>query len=75
MASIYKKSRDDNRKQTCWYFSYADENGRRRTEKGFVDKDRTKQAAAKREHEVMLRKRGLIDASQDLIDVKHPIRA
>lgn len=65
MPSIYKKSRDKGKKRSCWYFSYVDENGRRRTEKGFTDKGLTEQAAAKREHEVMLRKRGLINADEE----------
>ena len=65
MASIYKKSRDKGRKGACWYISYVDHNGRRRTKKGFTDKGLTEQLAAKLENEVMLRKRGLIDAEAE----------
>ncbi len=65
MASIYKKGRDKAKKRSVWYISYTDENGKRKTVKGFRDKGQTEQLAAKLENEVMLRKRGLIDAKQE----------
>lgn len=40
MASVYKKKRDRNKKGSCWYFTYTDENGKRKTEKGFTDKSK-----------------------------------
>lgn len=65
MASIYKKTRDKGRKNANWYVNYTDHLGKRRTVKGFTDRRATEQMAAKVEHEVMLRKRGLIDPEQE----------
>ena len=67
MASIFKRGRDKGRKGTCWFVSYDDESGKRRTKKGFTDKGLTEQLAGKLETEVMLRKRGMIDPFQDKI--------
>jgi len=65
MASIYKKKRDKGKKNAAWYVNYTDHRGKRRTVKGFTDRRATEQMAAKLEHEVMLRKRGLIDPEQE----------
>lgn len=65
MASIYKKTRDKGKKNACWYVNYTDHLGKRRTVKGFTDKRATEQMAAKLEHDVMLRKRGLLDPAQE----------
>ena len=65
MASVFKKTRDKKKKHACWYVAYSDENGKRRTTKGFTDKGLTEQLAAKLDNEVMLRKRGLIDPAQE----------
>lgn len=67
MATLYKKKRDQGKKGACWYFDFTDENGKRRSRKGFTDKGLTAQAAAKAENEVMLRKRGLIDPAAERI--------
>lgn len=61
MASFYKKARDRGKKRSSWYFDYTDENGKRRTMKGFTDRGETQQLAARLEHEAELRRRGLID--------------
>ncbi len=52
------------KKRAAWYIGYTDENGKRRTCKGFTDKGETEQLAAKLEYEVMLRKRGVIDVEK-----------
>jgi integrase/recombinase XerD len=65
MASIYKRKQDKGRKRTCWFIGYTDHTGKRITVKGFTDKGETERLAAKLEHEVMLRKRGLIDPEQE----------
>lgn len=67
MASIYKKGRDKAKKRSVWYITYTDENGKRKSVKGFRDKGQTEMFAAELEKEVMLRKRGLIDAQQERI--------
>lgn len=58
MSSIYKRSADADDKRSPWIVGYTDENGVRRTVKGFTDKRQTELLAAKLETEVMLRKRG-----------------
>ena len=65
MATIYKRDQDSSRKRSCWYIGFTDERDKRRTRKGFTDKGKTEQLAAKLENEVMLRKRGLIDPDQE----------
>ncbi len=61
MASIFKLGKDKRDKKASYHFEYADEHGRRRRRKGFTDKSLTAQLAAKIEHQVLLRKQGLID--------------
>ena len=65
MASIYKRERDRNKKGAPYYVGYTDHEGKRRTRKGFTDRGLTEQLGAKLEHEVMLRRRGLIDPVQE----------
>jgi site-specific recombinase XerD len=65
MASVYKKGGDKARKGTCYYVSWTDEHGKRRSQKAFTDKGLSEQLGAKLENEVMLRKRGLIDPEMD----------
>lgn len=65
MASIRKQSRDKGKKNKPYYIQYVDHEGKRVTAKGFTDKALTEQLAAKLEHEVMLRKRGMIDPAQE----------
>nr|MBA3483697.1 hypothetical protein [Pirellulales bacterium] len=67
MASIYKPAREKAKKRGTWFIDYTDHRGQRRTLKGFTDKTQTERLAAKLEHEVMLRKRGLIDPDQEQI--------
>jgi hypothetical protein len=61
MASIYKKGRSGKGRAAPWFISYFDEDGKRRTLKGFTDKGESERLAARLEHEVMLKRRGLID--------------
>ncbi len=70
MSSIYKRSADADDKRSPWIVGYTDENGVRRTVKGFTDKRQTELLAAKLETEVMLRKRGLIDPALESIAAK-----
>src|SRR5262245_34888722 len=65
--SIYKRKKHQNDKSRCWIIGYKDHKGKRRTVKGFTDRGLTEQLANKLKHEVMLRKRGLIDPSQEHI--------
>ena len=64
MATIYKKGRDKKR-NAHWYIDYFDHDGKRKTRKGFTDKSRTEQLAAKLENEALLRKSGMIDPKQE----------
>src|SRR5690606_28124728 len=50
---------------TPYYFDYTDHTGKRRTERGFTDKGETERLAAMREHDTMLRRKGLIDPTQE----------
>lgn len=65
MASLYKKGRDKKKKYAPWYIDYFDHTGRRRTVKGYTDKSKSEQLAAKLEHEAHLRRMGLIDSEQE----------
>ena len=65
MASIFKRSRDKKRRQSYWYVSYDDENGRRRMKKGFTDRRATVELAEKLEREVRRRKEGLVDPDEE----------
>ena len=65
MATIYKKGRDKKKRHAPWYIDYFDHPGKRRTRKGFTDKSRTEQLAAKLENEALLRKSGMIDPKQE----------
>jgi len=67
MASIFKRGRDKGKKGSAYCISYDDENGRRRTRKGFTDLGLTQQLAGKLETEVMLKKRGMIDPAHEKI--------
>lgn len=40
MASIYKRKKNQKDKRVAWLIDYTDENGKRRTLKGFTDKGR-----------------------------------
>ncbi len=61
MASIFKRGRDKEKKRACWYISYSDENGKRRSRKGFTDKGLTEQLAAQIEKDVWMRRNGMVD--------------
>jgi hypothetical protein len=66
MASVFKRMRDRRRKEASWHIAYADENGIRRTVKGFPDKTATETMARKLESEAELRRRrGIIDPRTD----------
>lgn len=61
MASIYKLGRDKKKKHAPWYIGYRDHTGKRKVVKGFTDKSKTEQLAAKLENEAHLRRTGMID--------------
>lgn len=63
MASVFKRGRDKGKRNAVWYFSFDDENGRRRTKKGFTDKQSTEQLARELEREARRKKEGLVDPS------------
>lgn len=64
MASVYKRKQDKNKKNAPWYIGYSDENGKRKTVKGFTDRRESERLAAKLEYDVMLRKRGVVDSEK-----------
>jgi integrase len=68
MASVFKRGSDKDVKGSCYYVAWTDTNGKRRMRKAFRDKNLSEQLGAKLEHEVMLRKRGLIDPEVDRLD-------
>lgn len=63
MASIFK--RDKKKRGSRYLIQYTDHEGKRRTEVGFTDRGLTEQLAVKLETEAELRRRGLIDPSQE----------
>lgn len=65
MASVYKRRADRLKKNAPYYVAYTDHDGKRRVRKAFTDKQLSEQLASKLEHEVMLRRRGLIDPTQE----------
>lgn len=65
MASIYKKKRDKGQRGACYFIDYTDHTGKRRTKKGFTDRQATMQLASKLEQEAMKRKAGLIDSVEE----------
>jgi hypothetical protein len=65
MSSVYKKARDRKRPNACWFITYTDHEGVRRTEKGCPDKAATEALARKLESEAELRRRGVIDPKAD----------
>lgn len=77
MASIFKLSRDKGKKNRPYYIQYTDHEGNRITIKAFTDKSLSEQLGSKLENEVMLRRRGMIDPTQErLLAIKQsPIEA
>ena len=65
MSSVFKKTKDRKRTNSCWYIAYTDHEGVRRTEKGCPDKAATEAIAHKLESDAELRRRGLIDPKAD----------
>ena len=68
MASVFKRGTGKGVKGSCYYVAWSDIDGKRRMRKAFRDKALSEQLGAKLEHEVMLRKRGLIDPEVDRLD-------
>ena len=64
MATIYKRSK---KKGEPYWIQYLDHRNKRRTTKGFTDKELTAELAAKLEGEARLRRTGMVDASLDRI--------
>jgi site-specific recombinase XerC len=65
MASVYKRDSDRHKKNALYYVAFTDHEGKRRNRKGFTDRGLSEQLGARLEHEVMLRRRGLIDPVQE----------
>ena len=61
MASIFKRGRDSGKRRVVWWISYDDEDGKRRTKKGFTDKRATEDLAVEIESRVRRIKAGLIE--------------
>ncbi len=70
MASIYKRSK---KKGEPYWIQYRDHKNRRRTAKGFTDKELTEELAAKLEGETRLRRTGMVDASLDRVTANRNI--
>ncbi len=64
MASIFKRSRDKNRRRSCWYISYQGANGKRITKKAFTDRRLSEAWALELELAVKREKEGLIDPNE-----------
>lgn len=65
MSSVFKKTSDRKRPNSCWYIAYTDHDGVRRTKKGCPDKTATEALARKLESDAELRRRGVIDPKAD----------
>jgi integrase len=72
MASIFKRKYNkvvDGRKvkkqSKCWYVKYRDADGIERRVKGYLDKEATKQMAARLEKETALASEGVVDRYKD----------
>ena len=59
MATIYKRSQDRGKRRAPWYIGYTDQNGHRRTAKGFTDKAETERFAARLEDEARMIREGM----------------
>lgn len=64
MASVFKRS---TKKGTPYTIQYVDEDGQRKTVKGFTDKALSEQLAAKLEAEARMRRSGLVDPTAERI--------
>ena len=69
MATVYKRARDRGKKRAPYWVQFIDQDGKRRTKKGYSDKGLTEQLAAKLENAARLRRDGLID--KDLEEAAH----
>ncbi len=67
MASIFKRTADRSDKRKPYLITYTDERGRRRTITGCTDRAATEDIASKLATDVRLRKRGVLDPSQERI--------
>jgi len=67
MPKVFQRKRDKGKRRKFYWFNHVDATGKRRMIKGFTDKSKTEQYAAKLEHEADLRRRGLIDPEQEEI--------
>ncbi len=65
MSSVFKKTKDRKRPNSCWYIAYTDHDGVRRTTKGCPDKTATEALARKLASDAELRRRGVIDPKAD----------
>jgi integrase len=70
MATIYKRSK---KKGEPYWIQYLDHKNKRRTAKGFTDKELTEELAAKFESEARQRRTGMVDASLDRIAAQRVI--
>jgi integrase len=59
MASIYKRTQDQEKRRSCWFIGYVDFNGKRRTRKGYTDRSATERLAAQLEEEARMIREGL----------------
>src|SRR5262245_24501477 len=67
MASVFKRTRDRQRKGASWYIAFVDEHGRRRMVKGCPDKSATESLARELETDVELRRRGILDCKTEAL--------
>jgi site-specific recombinase XerC len=65
VASIYKRGRDEGNKLAAYWITYIDQNGDKRTKRGFTDKAQTEQLAKKLENDARRRRSGLVDPLED----------
>ena len=65
MASVFLRGRDRGKRRPCYDFSYDDENGVRRTKRGFTEKRATVELAQEIERKVKRTKEGLIEPDKE----------
>ncbi|MBL8826452.1 MAG: tyrosine-type recombinase/integrase, partial [Planctomycetaceae bacterium] len=64
MASVFKRKADRGKRNAVYWIQYFDHNGKRRTKKGFTDKQLSEQLASKLENDAHQQRTGLVDPQQ-----------
>ena len=65
MASVFKRSKDRNRRDARWAIAWYDESSQRRTKLAFTDKAASERLARKLDDEARARREGLVDPAAE----------